>query len=276
MIVNGQYSFSQSQNKIISGIILDSLKNPIQYASIGLFNKPVGTVSNSKGEFTLDLSTSLYTDTLRISSLGFEDKTIKIKELLGNKSSDLRISLYSNSVELDEVFLTANKGKVKTKGKYNANRAKHIVPYIDSKGNIKLGSEMAKRFSLGHKKHCKLNEFNFFIRQNNFDSLKFRVNIYSIKNNLPFNKINKSNILIDIIDKSTGWVKVDLTDYNINTKEDIIISVELVESSSRRGVLSLPLISPSLGSSNYYKLGAQYEWHKYQMASAMMNLTYTQ
>lgn len=44
-------TITYSQINTISGTILDSLKNPIKYANVGVLNKPIGTVTNDKGEF---------------------------------------------------------------------------------------------------------------------------------------------------------------------------------------------------------------------------------
>ena len=65
VILNSTLSFSQEN--VIKGIISDSLKNPIQYANVGILNKPVGTVTNELGEFILNIDNSYISDTLKIS-----------------------------------------------------------------------------------------------------------------------------------------------------------------------------------------------------------------
>ena len=79
---------SLSQEKNIFGIILDSLQNPIQYANIGILNKPIGTVSNKKGEFNLILDNSYLSDTLKISCLGYVSKELLIKNLLNRPNTE--------------------------------------------------------------------------------------------------------------------------------------------------------------------------------------------
>lgn len=69
-----------SQEKLIKGIVTDSLHKPIQYANIGILNKPIGTVSNQNREYSLNIDNSMNLDTLKISCLGFKsvEKVINI------------------------------------------------------------------------------------------------------------------------------------------------------------------------------------------------------
>ena len=68
----------------------------------------------------------------------------------------------------------------------------------------------------------------------------------------------------------------DLSFYDINVKEDIIITVEWLEHSEKGSKLNLPIIVPSLGSTHYYKFGSQNSWLKYGSLSTPMHLTYEQ
>ena len=121
-----------------------------------------------------------------------------------------------------------------------------------------------------------LKEFKFFIKHNNFQEIKFRINLYTIKNKLPFKNINKENIFIVVKNESKGWVKVDLTDYGISIQQNIIITVEWVESSKDGNKLSLPMLIPSFSSVHYYKYGSQSKWKKYNMISTPMILEFKQ
>ena len=92
----------------------------------------------------------------------------------------------------------------------------------------------------------------------------------------PDKKINKSNIIVQLDKKLTGWVNVDLSTFEISTKEDIVITVEWIEHSKNGNKLNLPIIIPSFGSTHYYKLGSQGNWQKYKNISSSMILTYKQ
>lgn len=264
-----------SQEKTIKGIVTDSLKNPIQYVNVGVLNKPLGTLTNASGEFILNVDSSMNLDTLKISCLGYKSKEMKVESLINNKS-EIQISLANYIEKLDEVVITSGKLKMYNEGKEKTKTSASVIFANPNYANQNLGSEIGRKFSLGTKKPSILTHFKFFIRENNFELVKFRINIYSINNNRPVKKLFGSNIIVDVNNKGKGWVNVDLTKYDIKTQEDIIVTVEWLEGSKDGSRLNLPIIIPSLGSTHYYKFGSQAKWQKYSNLSSSMILSYEQ
>ncbi len=273
LILNSTFSISQERE--IKGIITDSLKNPIQYVNVGILNKPVGTVTNENGEFYLNINNSFISDTLKISCLGFKPKELVIKSLL-SKKTDLSISLNNYTEKLDEILINSSNLKTYTKGKEKTKTKNEVFFAIPSLKNLNLGSEIGRKFSLGTKKPSLLKEFKFFLKENNFESVLFRLNFYTIENKKPSKKINNTNILIPADNQLTGWITTDLTDYGIKTQEDIIITVEWIKASEKGDKLSLPILIPSFSSTHYYKYGTHAKWKKYGSISTAMLLTYKQ
>jgi hypothetical protein len=267
------YGFSQEKN--ITGIVTDSLKKPIQYVNVGVLNKPLGTLTNSNGEFTFNIEDSMRLDTLKISCLGYKSKEVKIEGLINNKSK-VQISLENYMEKLDEVEITSSKLKMYSEGKDKAKTSRYVVFANPKHTNRNLGSEIGRKFSLGTKKPSVLTHFKFYIRENNFDVVKFRINIYSIHNNRPDKKLFAPNIIVDVNNKGKDWVNVDLTEYDIKAQEDVIVTVEWLEGSKEGSRLNLPIIIPSFGSIHYYKFGSQAKWQKYSNISSAMILLYKQ
>jgi CarboxypepD_reg-like domain len=263
---------SFSQESQIKGIITDSLHKPIPYVNIGVLNKPIGTVSNQNGEFYLNLDNSMYSDTIKISCLGYKTVKKKINQIDKNTYN---VSLLNYVDELKEVVIKSNQLKTYTEGKDKTNASSEVFFAIPGQKNLNLGSEVGRKFSLGSKKPSLLNEFKFFIKQNNFEAVKFRINVYSILKNKPNQKLNQENIIINV-NGEKGWINVDLSQYDIKVQEDIIIAVEWIECSKVGGKLSLPICIPSFSSTHYYKFGTQAQWQKYGSISAPMVLTYKQ
>ena len=266
-------NLSYSQEKIISGVIMDSLKTPIAYANIGLIKKPIGTVSNEEGKFTLKVAETMFSDTLRVSCIGYEPKEYIISKLIGSK---LLVNLKSHTENLEEVIINSKELKTYTKGKDKTKTKNEVFFAIPSLKELNLGSEIGRKFPIGSKKPSLLEEFKFFIKKNNFEKVKFRINIYSIKNNKPHKKLYNENLIIELDNKYTGWTKIDLTKYKIKSKQDIIITVEWIEASKIGNQLSLPVLVPSFNSIHYYKYGSQSYWKKYKMVSTSMVLKYKQ
>lgn len=269
------FNFIYTQSITITGKVTDSLNIPLQYVNIGVINKYVGTVTNDKGIFKLNIEKSMVNDTLRISSLGYETKDLLIKNTISN--SKINVVLNNHTEVLEEIILSSNKNsKLYIKGKKKSKSKNEVFFSIPKAKNQNLGAEIGRKFSIGSKKASQLKEFKFFIKNNNFEKIKFRVNIYSIYNKYPSKNLNKQNIYVDVINKSTGWIIVNLADYDIRIKENIIITVEWIEGSKGGNKLSLPMLIPSFSSVHYYKYGSQSKWKKYKMISTPMILEFKQ
>jgi hypothetical protein len=88
----------------LSGKVLERRKeNPIPYATVSLVNKPVGTITNSDGEFLLKLHPKYLNDTIIISSMGYARLKMLAVELL---DEDL-IFMEPVSIRIKEVKVTA-------------------------------------------------------------------------------------------------------------------------------------------------------------------------
>ena len=265
-----------AQQSQIKGQIFDLDNNPIQFAKVGLINFPTGTVTNINGEFQLTIKNTEYLDSLKISAFNFHDKIIPIKNLL-DKSSIINITLDYSPVEIKEVIINGKTLKTYTEGQEKSKTKKELFFVIPGMDNVNLGAEIGRKFSLG-KKDTKLEEFSFYLKQNNFDNVGFKINVYSIgKNNIPLERLNKEEIVESINNKTIGWIDVDLSKYNINVNQDIIICIEWIKASEQGDTLSLPIFAPTFfNSTYYYKQSAQSKWRKYTIISTSMKLKYKQ
>lgn len=89
-----------AQNKMISGSVLDSANNPIAGASIKIVGTKIGTMTNSKGEFKLNVPGS---GILEVSAIGYAIQKVAIE-------GRAQINIILKEVEsnnLNEVVITA-------------------------------------------------------------------------------------------------------------------------------------------------------------------------
>ena len=67
----------------LSGKIVDERKEePIKYASVSLYNKPIGTITNTDGNFLLKIHPDFIRDTIIISSMGYAQILIPAYKIL--------------------------------------------------------------------------------------------------------------------------------------------------------------------------------------------------
>jgi hypothetical protein len=88
------------EQKSISGRVIDAAnKDPLPNASISLKNKPVGTIADEEGKFTLYIPVEAPSDTLFISYLGYKNYFIGLQSIKG----PMIIEMKSAITELSEV-----------------------------------------------------------------------------------------------------------------------------------------------------------------------------
>jgi len=227
--------FSQDLN--IKGIIVDNDHNvAIPYATIGIINENIGTVSDDNGKFQLSLSkesiAKLSDYEIIISCVGYESKKMPISSL--QKNEEVIIKLNPQTYEMSEVHVTSKKTKEKTYGNRWRSRFTSIS-FFDTYEEVDdaLGKEMGKILKVDD--NIKLTEFGFYVNGNVFDSVKFRLNFYNLTDTIP-EKINLEKDIIFDITADKGWFEIDLSPYNIYLKrmEKIGVTIQWIKSSGRK------------------------------------------
>ena len=157
-------------------LLTASTREPIAYANIGIINKNIGTISNPNGTYNLRIDSTIIHEEITFSALGYERKSIAIKDLL-QKPSFKEVLLQEKDLVLDEISI---------------NHKLHVIDRIKHKtlgnnhynsGTIRLdtaraGGSMA--LLLYHENApFKLNGIQLYIPQNS-NSFKVRVRFYKI------------------------------------------------------------------------------------------------
>lgn len=87
----------------ISGIVSDKDSGePLPYATLGIYKKGKGTVTNSAGRFSFKITPEDLTDSLRISHIGFRNMIIPVNALIG---TNYLIELERDYVPIPEVII---------------------------------------------------------------------------------------------------------------------------------------------------------------------------
>lgn len=257
---------------IITGLVLDNLYQPVEYVNVGIISKPIGTVTDKNGAFKLVVMEELLSneDSLRFSIIGFYPKTISIDKI--SSQLELPVILHQKVEQLSEVVVKAYKRNEKRIGSHSKSLLNMGVKFsISEYPDQNLGSEIGRKFSIKHK-NTSLKNFRFYLFQNDYDTISFRVNVYSITKMRPDINILTRNILCEVTNKKTGWVHLDLSEHNIVVNNDIIVAIEWIYKSTIGSNLSLPLIMPTTHV-HFYKFGSQNKWKRFYSMTTLMELT---
>lgn len=222
-----------AQESFISGKLKNVQNNEkLDYVNIGIANKNVGTVSNAKGNFNLKLNDKVSpNDTIVFSHIGFETKKIMVSQL---KTIDNTIEMTPSENTLKEVVVSFKKPKPKQFGRSAKGLGLmhfNFFNAFDKTVDDYLSRERGMEFNV--KKDCKVNDLNFNITSNEFKSVKFRLNFYTLENDLPAKILIEKDILFEVKDRKVGLFTLDLKPYDIYLDKEmgkIAITIQWIES----------------------------------------------
>lgn len=204
-------------------------KMPLAYVNIGVLHHAVGTVSKENGDFHLAIGQDLANEIVQVSLVGYETQRIPVKDLLQKKDTAYQIKLSKSNIQLNEVVVSAKQLQEQTEGRQEIG-GMFEVTFNESKqeASAKLGTEIGTKVK-SKKYPAFLKDFNWYLNSNNFDKIKFRINLYSLKNNLPDTLLLNEEIYVEVENFKTGWNKINLEPYNISVDADFAITLQWVD-----------------------------------------------
>jgi len=213
--------YSRAEAQQVRGAIKDaSTKQPLAYVHVGVFNKNMGVISHDNGEFEIDLSRALPGDELGFSMIGYETKIIKI-ESLGNEY--LSIHLTPRQYMLKEVIVRDKKRETKKLGRTEPSK---WTTGQSGQAEFGFGGEWGLRINHEGKKYW-LDDIQFHLRYNTVDSVLYRIQIYSIKDNLPGESLLKKDLFVKSY-KNKKWIIAYCEDLQVIIDQDVIVTFEFV------------------------------------------------
>jgi len=256
------FIFAQTR---VTGKLINTKQQPLGYVSIGIVGTSVGTVSDEQGHFELYLSSE---GNVVFSLIGYRSLILSSASLK-TRPTEQPIVLEEQPFQLPEIRISNREQVTKTIGgdKVNAKTSTNFA--IGSKPSQNLGAEIGRKFNLP-KVPCRLEKYRFYL-QSNFESVKFRVNVYSLKS---MENLLVQNIYYATAGKVNGWVEIDLIPYDIVINEDVVVSIQWIESKGKGSYLRMPIQMPAMAV-HYYKYGSQDKWKKFNGMTTAMNLTFS-
>ena len=197
--------------------------------------------------------------------LGYQSISFKVSEFKTQIRQNNKINLSPTSIDLQEVVVMPKYTKTKILGNRTTSKKK-----VDGFFGDALGREggaiikLKKRFQPAQVLSARVS-----IARNDYDSIKFRVNFYSIKDGLPHKQLMQKNIIVSSTIKQ-GVLEIDLEEYNIMVEDDFAITLEWIEDfGNKRLLFSMQF----LGSKTVYRYTSQGRWEKYNFVGPGFNVT---
>jgi hypothetical protein len=189
---------------------------------IALKGGKLGAVSGTDGKFSISIPDSLLNDSLTFTSIGFKDKSYRIKSLANKKDNE--ILLEDKITSLEEVRISNTKLKQYKLGITGRTPMIYIPTKSFGKNDI---MEQARIIHL--KKPAKIINANIFVLSESMKEVSIRINFYAVENGMPGKRLIEKSIIRNTLVKK-GWFSVDLTDDNIYLDNDFVVSFECLPS----------------------------------------------
>ncbi|MES2764178.1 MAG: alpha/beta hydrolase-fold protein [Bacteroidota bacterium] len=243
----------------LTGVIVDKDKQTaLPYVNIGIRHKNIGTVSLLNGNFSIQIPQQNNNDTLTFFMIGYEE----LKLPIANISTNQKVQLIQKKYELYEIPVSANRLVEKSFGIKKNNSPLHFTDGSVNQNDI---FEIAQVIHLGETL-SKITSLNLYVNESKSDSGTFRINFYDVKDSKPGQRIIEKNIIHKQV-INTGWLKFDLTAYNIYLKGKLIVALEFIPSGNSKPIYYEIKIGGSAQS--FVRSSSHGEWqvppHHYRM-----------
>ena len=198
-----------SQTIKISGKVTDSFtQKAIPYVNIGINKKNIGTSSLVDGTYSLRIPDQHQSDTIIFSIAGYNELKLPIVKLKTVEPNDIQLT--EKVTQLSEVTITSEKLVEKKYGVKRRNLVMHFRDGMFQKEDI---FEIGQLIRLGNTV-AQITSANLYIFTTREDSANFRINFYRYKDGFVSNRLVEKSI-VQRLPISAGWLRFDLTEYNI-------------------------------------------------------------
>jgi hypothetical protein len=220
-----------THSQVLEGVVLDAnTMQPIPYVNIGIISKRTGTVSDEKGGFQLPIPERFIKDKIGFSFIGYSSKEIPVDSVFNLSSGIKKFYLTPRTYAISEVVVRPKAVKTLMVGNGSGSKRKQIGVGSDDM----LGREIGAVIPLGNR-DAFLKKAMVSVAVNNYGRIKLRLNIYNLKDNVPFEKINSEPIYFET-DIKEGKCVVDLEKYNIKVNGNFFISMEYIQRMGKYGL----------------------------------------
>jgi hypothetical protein len=229
----------------------------IPFVNIGVLHKGIGTVSDEAGYFSLDFTGAIITDTVKFSCIGYDDLIFTVEDLQHRTTA---VPLRQKQTVLPSVVV---KPQYLKKIELGVRSETDIVTGGFTSND--LGSELATVLQYNKKKPAFLKKVFISVAESSYDSLLFRVNVYSVKNGLPDKNILPVAVYIKSAIKN-GVIEVDMDKYDISFTKPIAVSIEWLKD---LGTGSLFFSSKFFKGQSFSRKTSQAAWEKIPVGVAI-------
>ncbi|WP_106914681.1 alpha/beta fold hydrolase [Chryseobacterium aurantiacum] len=214
--------------QVISGTIISKNENqPIPYVKVGIEKKTNGTISDEKGNFSIDLSKLDPQQIVKIEVPGYDLYKETVQDF--KKHDQQKIFLKEKIKSIKEIAIKPKKLVDKNWG-VNTKTKSVLYSVNPAMGKQDFLGETALEFNA--KKRSKIKNINLNIaRYTSTEPVLMRYSIYSEKNGFPDKNILDEEITVELTEDmiKDGTYTLDVNDHNIWVQGKFFVGIQFLK-----------------------------------------------
>ena len=216
----------------IRGSVQDATTlSPLPYVNIGLVGLGIGTVSDEKGNYQLDVNDLPDEAVVRYSILGYESVDASVSAIRSDPSLARDIRLHAISLDLPQITVNPKDYKERRVGNELVKPNFNAGFYYNDLGN-ELGTMVRIK-----SRPAFIDQVNLHLAWCKYDTIFYRLNIYRVENGEPAERLYSSILIIDYRDQQGKDIHVDISDRPILVEDDFLVSLELIRELGEGGLM---------------------------------------
>lgn len=207
----------------LRGKVIDkSTKAPLEFVHIGIKGKNSGSITRESGDFELELSQFIDSDTILISHIGY--KTLQLAAGDFSTNSDISIALEPINFEVPEIIIFGRDVESYTLGRKKPTK---VTTGHSGTGAYGVGKEWGLLIKYEDVPYY-IKDVSFHTRFNTVDSVLFRINVYELNDfQLPGATMLKKPIYTKSY-KRDKWISSSIIAHNILVEKDVVVTFETI------------------------------------------------
>lgn len=251
--------------QVISGIIISKNENqPVPYVKIGIEKRTTGTISDDKGNFSIDLTGLDPDQKVKIEVPGYELYEEAVREF--KKHDQQKVFLNEKTKTIKEIAIKPKKLVDKNWGV--TTKTKSILYFVNPVGD-KAGFLGETALEFNAKKRSKIKNINLNIaRYVSTEPVLMRYSIYSEKDGYPDKNILDEEITVQLTEDmiKDGTFTLDVNDHNIWVKGKFFVGINFLKAFNGNIKISAALFKTGFIREFYG------DWKKMTIAAPAINI----
>lgn len=266
--------FTSIAQQLKGRVVADASGKAVAFATVGIKGRALGSTADETGHFAFAVPPELSAaDSVIISCIGFRSRATTVGQL---RQGEATWRLQPQVQPLNEVKVRHPRLKPNIMGRDAVGGMAYWTTNSRDTSDTVIGDERGRELAtvLSVRKNCYLDTFRFHVQQNDFKTIRFRFTLYEMVDDRPGRQLLNDDIQFALTSQQTGWIGLNLRDYNIQLRKGQTVAVGIQwlhgeRLTPEKGGFGDRAAFPSAGHRALLRKKSEAEWHSFPMNLSM-------